>query len=133
MPLTWGGHELLDVDRVAALDRDLGQLRILDLHILVLGDGIAFNHVVVFHDIAGDGIDPLPLEPVAGGAVQRVEADFFGGGDSSVVAMEALTKLSLRWPFQFDRGAMDSPGYAGTTLDIVARLIRVNSNVLRRS
>ncbi len=47
--------------------------------VLVLADGVAFDHVLVLDHVAGDGVDHLPLQAVAGGAVQRVEPDLLGG------------------------------------------------------
>ena len=69
-------HELLDLYRVRAIDRDVGEFLILDLDILVLADSIAFDLLLVLDDLTRHTIDHLPLEAVAGGAVECVEADF---------------------------------------------------------
>jgi len=71
--------ELLDVDGVAALDRYVGEFVVLDLHILVLADGVAFDLLFGRHFLLGDGVHHLALEAIARGAVEGVEADLFGG------------------------------------------------------
>src|SRR5215218_8668194 len=63
-------HKPFDVDRARALNGDFGELIILYGHILVLAHRIAFDHVVVLDHIARDRVDHLPLQAIAGVAVQ---------------------------------------------------------------
>ena len=55
-----------------------GELVVLDLDVLVLADGVAFDLLLGRNLLAGHAIDHLPLQAVAGGAVQGVEADLLG-------------------------------------------------------
>jgi len=66
-------HELLNLNGVRALDRELGELIILNLHRLVFADLVAFYDIVALNHVARDGVDvlkfdaiaSLPIEPVA--------------------------------------------------------------------
>src|SRR5215510_8698715 len=78
------GYELLDVNGVRAFNRDVGELVILNLDVGVLADGIALDLLLGRHFLPGDGVHHLPLQAVAGGAVEGVEADFIGGGGGGV-------------------------------------------------
>src|SRR6185295_12064732 len=59
-------HEALDIDRARTIDRDAGKLVVFDDHILILADGITFDLIIDFNDVARLAIDHLTLEAVAG-------------------------------------------------------------------
>ena len=56
---------------MCAFDGDVGKLIVLDLDILVLADGVALDLLLGGHFLARHRIHHLPLETVAGGAVER--------------------------------------------------------------
>jgi len=64
---------------VAALDGDFGEFLILHLDIDVFADRVAFDLFLGRHLLFGDGIHHLAFQAVAGGTVQSVEPDLFGG------------------------------------------------------
>src|SRR5262249_1746801 len=68
----------------ASFNRDVGELVILNLDVGVLADGIALHLLLGRHFLPGDGVHHLPVQAVAGGAVEGVEADFIGGGGGGV-------------------------------------------------
>src|SRR3954465_6947671 len=70
-------HKALDVDRMRALDLDLGELVILDFDVLTFGELVAAPDVVLLNRITGDGINVLLLESVPGLFVDAVERDTF--------------------------------------------------------
>ena len=73
------GTNFLDVDGVAALDRYVGEFVVLDLHILVLADRVAFDLLLGRNFFLRDRIHHLALQAIAGSAVQGVEADLLRG------------------------------------------------------
>jgi hypothetical protein len=113
------GHKLLDLNGARALKGDVGKLIVFDLDILVLADGIAFDLLFGRHFLAGDRIHHLPLQAVAGGAVERVEADFFGGGccgvdgDGSTHQAELEVALPVRTRRHSLYSQLDTPTKSG--------------------
>ncbi|MHC2698873.1 hypothetical protein ACVMHZ_002006 [Bradyrhizobium liaoningense] len=78
MSMSVFGHELVDLDRVGGVERDLVQLVLGDLDIGVGVDLVALDDVLGGHLVAGLGVDLEVFDPVAGLAVDLVERDFFG-------------------------------------------------------
>jgi hypothetical protein len=70
-------HELVDVDRALALDRDRFKLFGLDLEIFALADLVALDDVGRLHLVAALGVDLLVFDPVTGVLVELVKADLF--------------------------------------------------------
>ena len=70
-------HELVDLDRALALDRDRFQLFRLELEVLALADLVALDDVGRLDLVAGVGIDLAILDAMAGVLVELVEADLF--------------------------------------------------------
>src|ERR1700730_16444892 len=76
------GHELVDVDRALALDRDSFELLGIKLNIVALANFIALNDICRIHLIGRFGIDLTVLDTVAGFLVELMEADLLAlGGD----------------------------------------------------
>jgi hypothetical protein len=76
------GHELVDVDRALALDRDSFELLGIKLDIFTLSDLIALDDICRIHLIGRFGIDLAVLDTVAGFLIELMEADLLAlGGD----------------------------------------------------
>ena len=71
-------HEGLDVDGAGAFQRHRVDLVVLQHDVVVLAARIALDLVLLVDGLAGDGIDIAALHPVAGLAVEGVEAQLFG-------------------------------------------------------
>src|SRR5262245_24635111 len=70
-------HELIDLDRAFAFDRDRLEFLGIDLEVLVLTDLVAFDDVIGVHFFFAVGIDLAVFDPMAGLFVDLMEADFF--------------------------------------------------------
>src|SRR5262245_34289906 len=70
-------HELIDLDRAFAFDRDRLEFLGIDLEVLVLTDLVAFDDVIGVDFFFGVGIDLAVFDPMTGLFVDLMEADFF--------------------------------------------------------
>jgi hypothetical protein len=71
-------HELIDVDRVVRLQRDVVELVLGDFEVGVGVDLVALDDILAIDVFASFGVDPLILDPVSSLAVDLVERDLFG-------------------------------------------------------
>jgi hypothetical protein len=69
------GHELVDVDRPLALDRDSFKLLGIEFDIVALADLVALDDICRIHFIGRFGIDLAILDAVAGFLIELMEAD----------------------------------------------------------
>src|SRR5215475_13848403 len=70
-------HELIDLDRAFAFDRDRLEFLGIDLEVLVLTDLVAFDDVIGVDFFFAVGIDLAVFDPMTGLFVDLMEADFF--------------------------------------------------------
>jgi len=69
------GHELVDLNRALAFERDCFELFWTDFDVLALADFVAFDDVVAFDLITRLRIDLAILDPIAGVLIDLMKAD----------------------------------------------------------
>ena len=72
-------HEMLDLDRMRALDLHVLQFFGFEQDVIVAGDFVAFHAIGGLDEVAGLGVDILLLQPVARIAVHHMEGDALAG------------------------------------------------------
>jgi hypothetical protein len=115
-------HELVDIDRLGAFERDRFQFLVGDLDILAFGDFVSLDDLLRRDFLAALGVDLAVADAVAGGAVDLIETDLLALGGRREQGYRARNQRKPQIAFPISTRGHDTllPSQPLTTIWIIA-------------